>query len=121
MENVSPPRHNDYNNQQQQMRYPSNNRGSASPNMYPSSPANDDIVIRSPINNMQNFINHNRTSSLRKIDVLKGKFEGNQNTQTTQQVQRVPLDLPKNPVLERLTGKNLVSARSDSYYKVCIL
>jgi hypothetical protein len=81
--------------------------------------ANDDIIMHSPATTMQNMINRSRSSSLRKIDVLKGKFEGNTSTSPMQQVQRVPLDLPRNPVLERLTGKN-VTSRSDSYYKVPI-
>lgn len=81
--------------------------------------AMDDIVMQAHIpdsNNMQNIINRSRSSSLRKIDILKGKFEG--GPLNSNHVQRIPLDLPRNPVLERLTGKNVAASRSDSYYKV---
>ncbi|XP_035709435.1 partitioning defective 3 homolog isoform X3 [Folsomia candida] len=117
-ENVSPYRNSDFNTQQSSPVAVSTNHQ----NMTLGSPtmrqAMDDIVMQAHIpdsNNMQNIINRSRSSSLRKIDILKGKFEG--GPLNSNHVQRIPLDLPRNPVLERLTGKNVAASRSDSYYK----
>lgn len=73
-------------------------------------------------NLQQNIINQSRSSSLRKVDMLKGKFEGiqQQPNNNSPHIQRIPLDLPRNPVLERLTGKNIAASRNDSYYKVLL-
>jgi hypothetical protein len=81
------------------------------------------------VGNVQNVINRSRSSSLRKIEALKVKFEngsvgGTANHQQHHMMNPSPIDprmgvdLPRNPVLDRLTGKNAVAARSDSYCRV---
>jgi len=81
----------------------------------------------STVGSAQNVINRSRSSSLRKIDVLKGKFENAANANFPNPHHqmspphldpRMGLELPRNPVLDRLTGKNTVASRSDSYYRV---
>ena len=96
----------------QQFIPPYNHANFNQPRSQPPNPTNQNVNI------------YNRSSSLRRVEQRTSPEDGRSsqprtNSQSPSPYGRASLDLPRNPVLDRLTGKsNNAAVRNESYYRV---